>query len=113
VPDPLKRVKRSLAVGVAVVALAACGQLSAGPTATPTTAAPPTLMTVVVACDPCGSDPIKLGNTPAMKQYTGSVHNGEVCTVSSTFRDAGRYFYLIVCASGQTGWIDGKYLDLP
>jgi hypothetical protein len=98
---------------IVALALAGCGSVSAGPTVTPTTAAAPTAMTVVIACDPCGSDPIKLGNTPEMQEYSGSVYNGDVCTVSSTYRGGGTYFYLVVCASGQTGWIDGEYLDLP
>ena len=111
-PKRERSLKGCLALCVATVALAGCGQINPGPTPTPSTAPQPTVMTVVIACDPCGSDPIKLGNTPAMKDYVGSVYNGDVCTVSSTYRDAGRYFYLVVCASGQTGWIDGKYLDL-
>jgi len=106
-------VNRHLALMVAALALAGCGQINPTPTPTSTAVVPPTPMTVVIACDPCGSDPIKLSNTPAAKDYVGSVYNGDVCSVSSTFRDAGRYFYLVVCASGQTGWIDGKYLDLP
>lgn len=111
-PKRESNLRRYLALGIAALALAGCGQLNPGPTPTPTTPAQPTVMTVVIACDPCGSDPIKLANTPAMQEYVGSVYNGDVCTVSSTYRDAGRYFYLVVCASGQTGWIDGKYLDL-
>jgi hypothetical protein len=104
--------KRFLVVCVAALVLAGCGQLSLGPTPTPTITAVPTVMTVVIACEPCGPDPIKLGNTPAMQEYTGSVTNGDVCTVRDIYRDAGRYFYLVLCSSGQTGWIDGKYLDL-
>jgi hypothetical protein len=69
-------------------------------------------MTVVIACRPCGTDPIKLGNTPAMHEYTGSVHNGDVCEVRNIYRDSGRYFYQLACTNGQMGWIDGEYLDL-
>jgi hypothetical protein len=111
-PGREEHLKRYLATCVAALALAGCGQINLGPTPTPTTAAQPTAMTVVIACQPCGSDPIKLGNTPAMQEYSGSVYNGEVCTVSNTYRDAGRYLYLVVCSSGETGWIDGKHLDL-
>ena len=105
--------KRFMAVYLVAVALAGCGQLSPGPTPTPTITAVPTVMTVVIACEPCGSDPIKLGNTPSMQDFVGSVSNGDVCTVRDIYRESGRYFYLVLCASGQTGWIDGQYLDLP
>jgi hypothetical protein len=69
-------------------------------------------MTVVIACRECGSDPIKLSNTPNHQDYIASVQNGEVCQATDTYRDAGRYFYLVTCSSGGYGWIEGKYLDL-
>jgi hypothetical protein len=69
-------------------------------------------MIVVIACRECGTDPIKLSNTPNNQDYIASVHNGDMCQVADTYRDAGRYFYLVNCSSGAYGWIEGKYLDL-
>lgn len=96
---------------VFALSVSGCGMV-AGATPTATAVANATPMIVVVSCQPCGSDPIQLTNTPGGSDYLGGVMDGSVCQVMATHRDAGKYYYLVTCSNGVRGWIDGKWLKL-